>query len=83
MDQVWNNVKGNYYIDSEMDIIERIDSDRIDNKDVNKNSTTAKFKKDICDIFNKPNLTWQQINITPPSNNYYNSTIYYLPKREF
>ena len=35
------------------------------------------------DIFNIPNLTWQQINITPPSNNYYNSTIYYLPKREF
>jgi len=53
MDQVWNHVKGHYYIDDEMDIIERIDSDRIDNKDVNKNSTTAKFKKDICDIFNK------------------------------
>ena len=35
------------------------------------------------DIFNIPNLTWQEININPPSNSYYNNNIYYLPKKEF
>ena len=35
------------------------------------------------DIFNVPNLTWQEIKINPPSNSYYNNNIYYLPKKEF
>ena len=35
------------------------------------------------DIFNIPNLTWQEINIDPPSNSYFNSSTYYLPKKEF
>ena len=35
------------------------------------------------DVFNIPNLTWQEININPPSNSYFNSSIYYLPKKQF
>ena len=35
------------------------------------------------DIFNIPNLTWQEINIDPPSNSYFNSSTYYLPKKQF
>ncbi len=35
------------------------------------------------DIFNVPNLTWQEIKINPPSNSYYDNNIYYLPKKEF
>ena len=35
------------------------------------------------DIFNIPDLTWQEINVDPPSNSYFNSSTYYLPKKEF
>ena len=35
------------------------------------------------DIFNIPNLTWQEIDIDPPSNSYFNSSTYYLPKKQF
>ena len=35
------------------------------------------------DIFNIPNLTWQEINVSPPTNSYFNSSIYYLPKKQF
>ena len=35
------------------------------------------------DIFNIPDLTWQEINVNPPSNSYFNSSTYYLPKKEF
>ena len=35
------------------------------------------------DIFNIPDLTWQEININPPSNSYFNTSTYYLPKNNF
>ena len=35
------------------------------------------------DIFNIPNLTWQEISINPPSNSYFNASTYYLPKKQF
>ena len=35
------------------------------------------------DIFNIPNLTWQEISIDPPSNSYFNSSVYYLPRKQF
>ena len=35
------------------------------------------------DIFNIPNLTWQEISINPPSNSYFNTSTYYLPKKQF
>ena len=35
------------------------------------------------DIFNIPNLTWQEINVSPPTNSYFNSSVYYLPKKQF
>jgi hypothetical protein len=35
------------------------------------------------DTFNIPNLTWQEISIDPPSNSYFNSSVYYLPKKQF
>ena len=35
------------------------------------------------DVFNIPDLTWQEINIDPPSNSYFNSSTYYLPKKQF
>ena len=30
-----------------------------------------------------PNVNYQAININPPTNSYFNSSIYYLPKKEF
>ena len=33
--------------------------------------------------YNIPNVTYQSINVNPPQNNYFNSTTYYLPKKEF
>ena len=30
--------------------------------------------------YNIPNVTYQAINVNPPTNNYFNSSIYYLPK---
>ena len=33
--------------------------------------------------YNIPNVTYQSINVNPPSNSYFGSTIYYLPKKEF
>ena len=35
------------------------------------------------DIFKIPDLTWQEINIDTPSNSYFNSSVYYLPKKQF
>ena len=33
--------------------------------------------------YNIPNVTYQSISVNPPQNNYFNSTTYYLPKKEF
>ena len=33
--------------------------------------------------YNIPNVTYQSFNVNPPQNNYFNSTTYYLPKKEF
>ncbi len=34
-------------------------------------------------FYNIPNVTYQPISVNPPQNNYFNSTTYYLPKKEF
>jgi len=34
-------------------------------------------------IFNFDGITYQEISITPPENSYYNSSVYYLPKKQF
>ena len=34
-------------------------------------------------FYNIPNVTYQTLNINPPINHYFNSTTYYLPKKEF
>ena len=33
--------------------------------------------------YNIPEVTYKEINVSPPSNMYFNSTSYYLPKKEF
>jgi type IV protein arginine methyltransferase len=33
--------------------------------------------------YNIPNVTYDQYPVSPPSNNYFNNNIYYLPKKEF
>jgi protein arginine N-methyltransferase 2 len=33
--------------------------------------------------FNIPNVSYQQVSVTPDSNEYFNGNIYYLPKKEF
>ena len=33
--------------------------------------------------YNIPEVTYEKINVSPPSNMYFNSTTYYLPKKEF
>jgi len=33
--------------------------------------------------YNIPNVTYQAFNVNPPENTYFNSTTYYLPKKEF
>ena len=38
---------------------------------------------DESNYYNIPNITYRAINVTPPSNNYFNSSIYYMPMREF
>ena len=42
------------------------------------NNNTSK-----SNFYNIPNVTYTAMNVTPPSNNYFNSTTYYMPKREF
>ena len=34
-------------------------------------------------VFNIPNVTYQAFDVNPPINTYFNSTTYYLPKKEF
>ena len=34
-------------------------------------------------FFNISNVTYTAINIDPPTNSYFNSSTYYLPKKEF
>ena len=34
-------------------------------------------------FYNIPNVTYQSISVNPPENTYFNSTTYYLPKKEF
>ena len=34
-------------------------------------------------FYNIPNVTYQTLNVNPPTNHYFNSTTYYLPKKEF
>ena len=34
-------------------------------------------------FYNIPNVTYQTLNVNPPTNHYFNSTIYYLPKKQF
>ena len=38
---------------------------------------------DKSNYYNIPNVNYQAININPPTNSYFNSSIYYLPKKEF
>ena len=33
--------------------------------------------------FNIPGVTYKEINVSPPTNTYFNSTTYYLPNKEF
>ena len=33
--------------------------------------------------YNIPNVNYQAITVDPPSNSYFNNTVYYLPKKEF
>ena len=40
-------------------------------------------KTDESNYYNIPNVHYQAINVNPPVNNYFNSSIYYLPKKEF
>ena len=35
------------------------------------------------DVFNIPNLTWQALTVSPSTNNYFNTTTYYLPQKQF
>ena len=34
-------------------------------------------------FYNIPNVNYQTLNVNPPTNHYFNSTTYYLPKKEF
>ena len=34
-------------------------------------------------VYNIPSVTYEAINVNPPENTYFNSTTYYLPKKEF
>lgn len=34
-------------------------------------------------FYNIPNVNYQSINVDPPTNSYFNSSTYYLPKKEF
>ena len=34
-------------------------------------------------FYNIPNVTYQTLNVNPSTNHYFNSTTYYLPKKEF
>ena len=34
-------------------------------------------------FYNIPSVTYEAINVNPPENTYFNSTTYYLPKKEF
>ena len=38
---------------------------------------------DESNYYNIPNVNYQAININPPTNSYFNLSIYYLPKKEF
>ena len=38
---------------------------------------------DETNFYNIPNVTYQAITVDPPTNNYFNSTTYYLPKKQF
>ena len=34
-------------------------------------------------FYNIPDVTYQTLNVSPPTNHYFNSNKYYLPKKEF
>ena len=38
---------------------------------------------DESNYYNIPNVGYQAINVNPPTNSYFNSSVYYLPKKEF
>ena len=38
---------------------------------------------DESNYYNIPNVSYQAINVNPPTNSYFNSSVYYLPKKEF
>ena len=38
---------------------------------------------DESNYYNIPNVNYQAINVNPPTNSYFNSSVYYLPKKEF
>ena len=38
---------------------------------------------DESNYYNIPNVNYQDINVNPPTNSYFNSSVYYLPKKEF
>tara|TARA_R110001592_G_scaffold84429_1_gene249642 strand:- start:732 stop:1127 length:396 start_codon:yes stop_codon:yes gene_type:complete len=38
---------------------------------------------DETNFYSIPNVTYQAVTINPPTNSYFNSTTYYLPKKQF
>ena len=38
---------------------------------------------DESNYYNISNVNYQAINVNPPTNSYFNSSVYYLPKKEF
>ena len=46
-------------------------------------ATWWNIKDSAESIFNFDGITYQEIAITPPENSYFNSSVYYLPKKQF
>ena len=38
---------------------------------------------DETNFYSIPNVTYQALTVDPPTNSYFNSTTYYLPKKQF
>ena len=52
---------------------------------VNSGAKTTWWNNNITETnyYNIPNVNYQAITVDPPSNSYFNNTVYYLPKKEF
>lgn len=46
-------------------------------------ATWWNIKDSAESIFNFDGITYQEITVTPPENSYFNSSVYYLPKKQF